>query len=104
MMTLVSLLNCPDHQLPDLLVLNGAGFFNAFLWLMDTYETKHLFLDNDSTGDALTQAVLERKSGYIDHRLLYQGYQDLNLWACRIGTAYPGQRLETLPAIAGKGP
>jgi hypothetical protein len=104
MMTLVSLLNRPDHELPDLLVLNGTGFFHAFMWLMDTYDTKHLFLDNDPTGDTLTQSALARKCGYVDHRPLYQGYRDLNLWACQVGTAFPVQRLETLPVAAGNGP
>lgn len=104
MMTFVGLLNCPDYHLPDLLVLNGISFFNGFVWLMDTYDTKHLFLDNDPTGDTLTQAALARKNGYVDHRLLYRGYRDLNLWACRVGTACPTQLLKTLPATTGNGP
>ena len=104
MMTFVSLLNCPDHELPDLLVLNGAGFFTGLQWLMDTYETKHLFLDNDPTGDSLTQAALASNSGYIDHRSLYQGYKDLNLWACRIGSCIPLQLSDTPSPIAGKAP
>ncbi len=104
MMTFVSLLNRPEHELPDLLVLNGAGLFKDFIWLMDTYDTKHLFLDNDPTGDQLTCLTLEKKANYVDHRPLYKGYKDLNLWACRVGTACPGQRLETLPAATGIGP
>jgi hypothetical protein len=104
MMTFVGLLNCPDHQLPDLLVLNGVSFFHAFMWLMDTYDTKHLFLDNDATGDTLTQTALARKNGYMDHRSLYRGYRDLNLWACRVGTAQKAQILDNLPIIAGKAP
>jgi hypothetical protein len=104
MMTFVGLLNCPDHQLPDLLVLNGTGFFHAFVWLMDTYDTKHIFLDNDPTGDALTQSALARKNGYLDHRPLYQGYRDLNLWACQVGTALPVHRLETIPVATENGP
>jgi hypothetical protein len=104
MLTFVALLNCPHYHLPDLLVLNGASFFSAFVWLMDTYDTKHLFLDNDPTGDILTQAALARKNGYVDHRLLYRGYRDLNLWACRVGTACPAQLLKTLPASTGNGP
>jgi hypothetical protein len=60
MMTLVSLLNCSDHDLPDLLALNGVSFFDAFVWLMDGYETKRLFLDNDPTGHALTQPSPEQ--------------------------------------------
>jgi len=39
----------------------------------------------------------------MDHRLLYCGYGDLNLWACGVGTSCAKQRLDTLPAIAGKG-
>lgn len=103
MMTFVSLLNRPDHDLPDLLVLNGTGFFKDFIWLMDTYDTKHLFLDNDPTGDRLTCVALEKKSGYLNHRFLYKGYKDLNGWACNIGKAII-PCLSDLPAINQIGP
>lgn len=104
MMTFVSLLKCPDHQLPDLLILNGAGFFNGYVWLMETYHAKHLFLDNDPTGDALTELALAKNSGYIDHRRLYLGYKDLNQWTCRLGTADSRHHLLSTPAPPHPGP
>jgi hypothetical protein len=100
MMTLFSILRYADHEWPDLLVLNGAGFFMDCLSFMDTYTTKHLFLDNDHTGDALTTVALARNNGYLDHRPLYRGYKDLNAWACRIGTSLPLKHLDSLPVIA----
>ena len=86
MMTFVSLLRCRDHELPDLLVLNGVTFFPAFTWLMDMYRKRHLFLDNDAAGDAHTITALARQCGYIDQRSLYYGYHDLNHWACAVGS------------------
>jgi hypothetical protein len=98
MQTLVTFLNCPDKELPDLLVLNGTGFFERQLPIMDSYRRKHLFLDNDPTGDRLTRLALDKKAGYLDHRPLYKGYKDLNFWACNIGKATI-PCLRDLPAI-----
>jgi hypothetical protein len=104
MMTLVTLLSCPDHQLPDLLVLNSASFFLQYLWLMETYKIKHLFLDNGATGDQLTRAALSRKKGYLDHRPLHPGYEDLNAWLCGTPRIPPRLRLDTLPFVATTSP
>jgi hypothetical protein len=85
MMTLVTLLQCPDQELPDLLVLNSLGFFEAQMPVIEHYEHKYLFLDYGKGGDRCTRLALDRKCGYRDLRPLYRGYKDLNDWACQVG-------------------
>lgn len=89
MLTYITFSDLPDKDLPDLLVLNSAPFFESYTPLMDSYRQKHLFLDNDPTGDKYTKMALDKRCGYIDHRPLYKAYNDLNQWACSIGTATP---------------
>lgn len=88
LLTFVTFIDIPHTVLPDLLVLNSASFFEAAIPLMDTYRNKHLFLDNDRTSDKFTKMALAKKKGFIDHRSLYTGYNDLNQWACNVGKAF----------------
>jgi hypothetical protein len=88
MLTFLAFINIPDQELPDLLVLNSIAFFKKSLPVMDTYRTKHLFLDNDKAGDDCTTIALGKKAGYLDYRPLYKGYGDLNKWACNIGKPF----------------
>lgn len=87
MLTFITFINIPMDQLPDLLVLNSVTLFKNVLPLMEPYPRKHLFLDNDKTGDKYTEIGLAMKAGYIDHRSLYKGYNDLNEWVCNFGKA-----------------
>jgi Toprim-like len=85
MLTFVTFIALPEAQHPDLLVLNSTAFFESALPLMDPYRRKHLFLDNDPTGDKYSLIARDPHAGFIDHRALYKGYKDLNAWACHIG-------------------
>jgi hypothetical protein len=87
LLTFVSYINTPTADLPDLLVLNSLSFFDSSLPVMETYQHKHLFLDNDPTGDVFTQKALGKGSGFLDQRSLYKGYNDLNQWVCNFGKA-----------------
>jgi hypothetical protein len=82
MQTFVAFCQEPQNSLPDLLVLNSTSFFKTALQIIDLYHHKHLFLDNDATGNKLTDLALTNHSGYFDHRPLYKGNKDLNEWAC----------------------
>jgi hypothetical protein len=86
MLTFVSHINTTAKDLPDLLVLNSTSFFESHIPIMDSYRHKHLFLDNDATGDKYTGMVVG-KAGYTDHRDLYGGHTDLNQWATHFGMA-----------------
>jgi hypothetical protein len=88
LLTFGSFINTPAIDLPDLLVLNSAAFFEDALPLMENYRYKHLFLSNTPTGDKLTHIAGNQKNGFIDHRPLYKGYNNLNRWACHFGKAF----------------
>ena len=65
----------------NFLVLNSASFFVQSLPKMSAFEKVHLFLDNDKTGDHLTQQAIElNKEKFQDDRRIYQGHKDLNEW------------------------
>jgi hypothetical protein len=87
MLTFVSIIHPSISNLPDLLVLNSISFFSTARPIMAPYRQKHLFLDNDATGDKHTREALQSSPTYIDHRPIYKGYKDLNQWACNIGKA-----------------
>jgi hypothetical protein len=84
-LTFLSFVNCPDEELPNLLVLNSLVFFRSCMPVMDRYSRQHLFLDNDAAGDECTAMVTGKSSTYQDHRSLYKSHKDLNLWVCSIG-------------------
>lgn len=98
MLTLVNYLGTPECKLPDLLVLNSLAFFESYMYLIEAYPHKYLFLDNDAAGDKATAMALAKRVGYRDVRGLYAGYKDLNQWACEIGKAAV-PCLSTIPAV-----
>jgi len=103
MLTFVAFVNRPIEELPDLLVLNSVVMMKRCLTLLETYATKHLYLDNDARGSEYTQLAQKSCPGFIDHRGLYTGYNDLNEWACSIGkSSLPG--LSDLNASASTQP
>ena len=70
----------------NLLVLNSASFFEKSLIKMQQHKHAHLYLDNDKTGNKITQQALNiDKEKFKDERKLYQKYEDLNDWQVHIG-------------------
>ncbi|WP_133553674.1 toprim domain-containing protein [Pedobacter duraquae] len=64
----------------DFLILNSTSFFEKSIDLMNSYQTKWLYLDNDATGHKCRDKVLSLKAGYEDRSILYEGHKDLNEW------------------------
>ena len=91
-LTYVALFGGPDHQLPDLLVLNAPIPFPAVHEIIQTYHHIHLFLPNDATGTAFSIQAARSLKNCHDHQPLYRGYPTLNDWICRVGTA-PGHQI-----------
>jgi hypothetical protein len=85
MLTLVSLIHCPDDILPDLLVLNASKYFQGQVPLINAYRHKRLFFPHDQDSQVIVAKVLGQHKGYLDHSPLYKGYADLNDWACYVG-------------------
>lgn len=74
------------------LILNSASFFDKSLSKMQEHNEVHLYLDNDRTGEKLTQkAIGIDKAKYIDERILYKNYEDLNDWLMKIGNSLKHQ-------------
>jgi|SRR6218665_75346 len=67
------------------LILNSTAFFEKSRPLMKSYAKIHLYLDNDKTGQNLTQKALSWGDNYINESGLYKGYKDLNEWMQQIG-------------------
>lgn len=69
----------------DFLVLNSTSFFEKNKTFMERYETIHLYLDRDNTGQKLTQLAVSWDKKFRDESALYSGYNDLNDWMQHIG-------------------
>ena len=85
MLTFVTFFNLPATELPDFLVLNSITLLKQCLALLETYQSRQLYLENNVRGDEYTKMVLDGQPGTVDRRWLYRGYENLNEWACRIG-------------------
>jgi hypothetical protein len=54
---------------------------------MQAYNSVHLYLDCDTTGQNCTQKALAIDPGkFKDERGLYKNYKDLNEWVVHIGS------------------
>ena len=75
----------------DMIVLNSAGFAPHAQPIFDEYKEVHCYLDNDKTGQAKTQEILDRnahRASNESHR--YEGYNDLNDYLCGRMQFMPG--------------
>lgn len=62
----------------DILVLNSVAFAKRVVPLLANYKKVLLYLDNDDTGNIVTNYLLDVCSNSYDHRELYKGYKDAN--------------------------
>ncbi|MFC6100839.1 toprim domain-containing protein [Olivibacter domesticus] len=69
----------------DFLILNGTGMFKYALPFLASHIRGHLFLDNGTGGDRLTQDIKKIFPEYADMRQLYKNYGDYNDWLCEVG-------------------
>lgn len=70
----------------DLLILNSTAFFEKSLPLMQSYKSKHLYVDCVTAGQKCIQkAQAIDKESFIDERALYKNYKDLNDWMVTMG-------------------
>ena len=71
-----------NEKLPltNFLVLNSLSLFDRNLEKMERYPKVHLYLDNDTGGNEVTQKALQRSEKFTDERGLYKGFKDCNQW------------------------
>ncbi len=68
----------------DFLILNSTAFFEQTLPIMQSYKEVQLWLDNDATGERLTQKALTIDPiKFKDQSILYEKYNDINDHLCR---------------------
>lgn len=75
-----------EQPATDFLILNSTSFFEKSLPLMQSYKSKYLYVDCDTTGQkCIEKAQAIDKESFIDERALYKNYNDLNDWMVNIG-------------------
>lgn len=62
----------------DYLILNSVAMINRASDLVEIYQTIELYLDNDRTGNEVTEILNRRFPEAEDCRLLYRNFKDLN--------------------------
>ncbi|MEN8191886.1 MAG: toprim domain-containing protein [Bacteroidota bacterium] len=69
-----------DNMETDFLILNSTAFFDKAIEIIPTYKHIELYLDNDNTGNRITQKFLEVTKNCIDKSSLYKEFKDINQW------------------------
>ena len=75
-----------DEPKRNYIILNSAVFFETALPIMQSHHRNFLFFDTDKKGNELTESALKiDKEKFLDQRLLYRNYKDLNDWHMNLG-------------------
>ncbi|UCS95224.1 toprim domain-containing protein [Echinicola marina] len=69
------------HSASDFTILNSLSLFEKARPFLESHQTTRLYLDNDATGQKVTQQALSLSDKYVDESRLYQNHKDLNDWA-----------------------
>jgi hypothetical protein len=69
-----------NDQAYSFCVLNSLSFFELARPFLESHNSIHLFLDNDTAGQNVTKYALKLQSRYIDGSKLYRTHKDLNEW------------------------
>lgn len=85
----------------DYLILNSVSMINRATDLVKTYPNIELYLDNDRTGDEVTEILNRRFPEAEDCRILYRNHKDLNefLTVGSMRKINPGREIEYLHKI-----
>ena len=88
----------------DYLILNSVSMINRATDLVKTYPNIELYLDNDRTGNEVTEILNRRFPEAEDCRILYPNHKDLNefLTGGNIRKINPGRETEDLPKISAR--
>lgn len=88
----------------DYLILNSVSMINRATDLVKSYPNIELYLDNDRTGNEVTEILNRRFPEAEDCRILYPNHKDLNefLTAGNIRKINPGREIEDLHQISAR--
>ncbi len=85
----------------DYLILNSVSMINRATDMVKTYPNIELYLDNDRTGDEVTEILNRRFPEAEDCRILYRNHKDLSefLTVGSMRKINPGREIEDLHKI-----
>jgi len=69
----------------DFCILNSLSFFEKSVPFLLSYETVHLFLDNDAAGHNCSRLAIRLDTKFMDESGMYGNYKDLNEWIMLMG-------------------
>ena len=84
-LSFIYLLPDPLNIAYDFCILNSLSFFEKTIDFLSSYETIHLFLDNDDAGQKCSSVLLQTDNKFIDESDIYKNYKDLNEWVKYMG-------------------
>lgn len=84
-LSFIYLLPDPLNIAFDFCILNSLSFFEKTIDFLSSYETIHLFLDNDDAGHKCSSELLQTDNKFIDESDLYKDYKDINEWVKYMG-------------------
>lgn len=78
----------PDNSY-DFMVLNSLSFFEKARPVVEQYNNRLLYLDQNAPGRKVTLIALSLSEQYKDESKLYSNYDDLNDFHCNFGIKQP---------------
>ena len=67
-----------EKEPSDYLILNSVTMISKVKNQLENYQNVELFLDNDRTGDSVTEILEKQNSNVSDERILFKNHKDLN--------------------------
>ena len=67
-----------EKEPSDYIILNSVTMISKVKNQLENYQNIELFLDNDRTGDSVTEILKKQNSNISDERFLFKNHKDLN--------------------------
>lgn len=67
-----------EKEPSNYIILNSVSMISKVKNQLENYQSVELFLDNDRTGDSVTEILKKQNSNVSDERILFKNHKDLN--------------------------
>lgn len=67
-----------EKEPSNYIILNSVTMISKVKNQLENYQSVELFLDNDRTGDSVTEILKKQNSNVSDERILFKNHKDLN--------------------------
>jgi len=78
----LAVLNSSILEVSDVVVLNSIAFVKNIEKMIPKYESVHLYLDNDTSGQQATKFLMKNHKNVLDQSSIYKNHNDLNAQLC----------------------